>query len=79
MNDIKNLMANSLSTSPLFDMDTARARYNDNELDTREDFISSKIHTIIKERVKGKKAIVEEEIIDMINQELDDYLKENDL
>ena len=79
MNDIKNLMANSLSTSPLFDMDTARARDNDNNLDTREDFISSKIHNIIKERTKGKKAIVEEEIIDMINQELDDYLKEHDL
>ncbi|HFU74753.1 MAG TPA: hypothetical protein ENK66_00755 [Arcobacter sp.] len=79
MRNIKNLMANSLSTSPLFDMDTARARDNDNNLDTREDFISSKIHNIIKERTKGKKAIVEEEIIDMINQELDDYLKENDL
>ncbi len=79
MNDIKNLMANSLSTSPLFDMNTARARYNDNKLDTRDDFISSKIHNIIKERVKGKKEIVEEEIIDMINQELDEYLKENDL
>jgi len=79
MDSIKNLMANSLSTSPLFDMDTARARDNDNKLDTREDFISSKIHNIIKERTKGKKAIVEEEIIDMINQELDDYLKENNL
>jgi len=79
MHDIKNFMANSLSTSPLFDMDTARARNNDNNLDTREDFISSKIHNIIKERVKGKKAIVEDEIVDMINQELDDYLKENDL
>ncbi len=79
MNNIKNLMANSLSTSPLFDMDTARARYNDNKLDTREDFISSKIHTIIKERTQSKKAIIEDEIIDMINQELDDYLKENDL
>jgi len=54
MNDIKNLMANSLSTSPLFDMDTARARDNDNNLDTREDFISSKIHNIIKERIQGK-------------------------
>jgi predicted ATP-binding protein involved in virulence len=77
MHDIKNFMANSLSTSPLFDMDTARARNNDNNLDTREDFISSKIHNIIKERVKGKKAIVEDEIVDMINQELDNYLKEN--
>ena len=79
MRDIKNLMANNLSTSPLFDMTTARARNSDENIDTREDFISSKIHKIIKERVKGKKAIVEDEIEDIINQELDKFLKENNL
>jgi len=79
MNNIKNFMANNLTTSPLFDMDTARARNNDNNLDTREDFIASKIHKIIKKRVKGKKAIVEDDIEDMINQELDKFLKENNL
>ena len=79
MGSIKNLMANNLSTSPLFDMTTARARNSDENIDTRKDFISSKIHKIIKERVKGKKAIVEDDIEDMINQELDDFLKENNL
>ncbi|MFK5976017.1 MAG: AAA family ATPase [Sulfurovum sp.] len=79
MDNIKNLMANALVTSPLFDMDTARAKHHDNKLDTREDFISSKIHRIMKERLKGKKAIVEDDIMEMINQELDDYLKKNDL
>ena len=79
MSDIKNLMANNLSTSPLFDMTTARARNSDENLKTDEDFIYTKIHEIISERVKGKKAIVEDEIVEMINQELDDFLKENDL
>jgi hypothetical protein len=60
-------------------MTTARARNSDENIDTREDFISSKIHKIIKERVKGEKAITEDDIEDMINQELDNFLKENGL
>jgi len=79
ISSIKNLMANNLSTSPLFDMTTARARNSDDNIDTREDFISSKIHKIIKERVKGQNAITEDDIEDMINQELDNFLKENGL
>ncbi len=78
IDSIKNFMANTLNTSPLFDMETARARNSDGNLDTREDYISAKIYNIIKERVKGKKAIVEEDIEEMINQELDSFLKEND-
>ncbi len=79
MSSIKNLMANNLSTSPLFDMTTARARNSDENLKTDDDFIYTKIHEIIAKRVKGKKAIVEDEIVEMINQELDDFLKENGL
>ncbi len=79
IDSIKNFMANTLNTSLLFDMNTARARNSDGNLDTREDYISAKIHNIIKERVKGKKAIVEGDIEEMINQELDSFLKENDL
>jgi len=79
MDSIKNLMANNLSTSPLFDMETARARNSDDNIDTREDYISSKIYKIIKERVKGKKAIIEDDIEKMINEELDKFLKDNDL
>ncbi len=76
---IKNLMANNLSTSPLFDMDTARARNSDKKLKTSEDFIYTQIHEIVSAQVKGKKAIIEDEIVDLINKELDDYLKEQDL
>ncbi len=79
INSIKNFMANTLNTSPLFDMETARARNSDGNLDTREDYISAKIHNIIKEKVKDKKVIVEEDIDEMINQELNSFLKENDL
>jgi len=76
---IKNLMANNLSTSPLFDMTTARARNSDENFDTSDDFIYTKIHQAIAQRVKGKKSIVEEDIENMINEELDNILKENDL
>jgi len=79
MDNIKNLMANNLSTSPLFDMETARARNSDDKLKTDEDFIYTKIHEIVSEQMKGKKAIIEDEIVDLINKELDDYLKEHDL
>jgi predicted ATPase len=79
MESIKNLMANTLTTSPLFDMDTARARNSDNRLETDEDFIYTKIHQIVSEQVKGKKAIIEDEIVELINKELDDYIKEQGL
>ena len=79
MDSIKNLMANNLSTSPLFDMTTARARNSDDKLETDEDYIYTKIHQIVAEQVKGKKAIIEDDIVDLINKELDDYIKEQGL
>jgi len=79
MNSIKNLMANNLSTSPLFDMTTARARHSDENLKTDEDFIYTKIHEIVSKQMKGKKAIIEDEIVESINKELDDYIKEQGL
>ncbi len=75
---IKNLMANNLSTSPLFDMTTARARNSDENIDTSDDFLYTKIHQAIAKRVGGKSAMVEEEIVSMIEQELDTFLHEND-
>lgn len=79
MSNIKNLMANNLSTSPLFDMTTARARNSDENLKTDEDFIYTKIHEIIAEQMRGKKAIIEDEIVEAINKELEDYIKEQGL
>jgi len=78
MESIKNLMANNLSTSLLFDMTTARARYSDENIDTSDDFLSTKIHQAIAKRVEGKTAMVEEDLVSMIEQELDKFLHEND-
>lgn len=75
---IKNLMANNLSTSPLFDMPTARARNSDENIDTSDDFLYTKIHQAIAKRVGGKTAMVEDDIVSMIEQELDTFLQEND-
>jgi predicted ATPase len=79
ISSIKNLMANALSTSPLFDMDTARARYSDDNIDTSEDYLYHKIHRAIAQSVKGKPAIVEEDIVEMIEEELALFEKENGL
>lgn len=79
ISSIKNLMANSLSTSPLFDMNTARARYSDDNIDTSEDYLYHKIHKAIAKSIKGKPAIVEEDIIKMIEDELALFEKENGL
>lgn len=79
ISSIKNLMANNLSTSPLFDMTTARARNSDEKLKTDDDFIYTKIHEIVSEELKGNKAIIEDEIVELINKELDDYIKEQGL
>ena len=79
IDNIRNFMANTLTTSPLFDMDTARARNSDIDIDTSEDYIYSKIHESIAKRVKGKNAIIEDDIVEIIDQELDLFLKENNL
>ena len=79
MDNIKNLMSNNLSTSPLFDMNTARARNNDNKPATDEDYIYTKIHQVVSKQMKNKKAIIEDEIVDLIDKELEDYLKEQGL
>jgi len=76
MNTIKNLMANNLSTSPLFNLNTARARNNDGDIDTSEDFLYTKIHQAIAEKVKDKKTVIEDDIMKLINEELSSLDKE---
>jgi len=77
--NIKNFMANTLSTSPLFDMATARARNSDMDIDTSDDYLYNKIHKSISKRVQDKKVIVEHDMDKMIDEELDKFLEENDL
>lgn len=70
LQSIQNHMANTLSTSPLFGMDTARARNNSDKIDTSDDYLYSKIHQKIALKVKNKKAILEDDILEMIEKEL---------
>jgi len=79
MDNIKNLMANVLVTSPLFDMDTARARNSDENIETDEDFIWTKIHQNVAKRVQGKKVIIEDDIVAMVDEEIEAFLEENGL
>jgi len=79
MDNIENLMANNLSTSPLFDMTTARARNSDENIETDEDFIWTKIHQNVAKRVQGKKAIIEDDIVAMVDEEIEAFLEENGL
>ncbi len=56
--DINNMLANSILTSPLFDMETARMRvYNENEseIDTSTNYWYSQIEKIIKQEKKERK------------------------
>lgn len=77
MDNIKNLMANNLSTSPLFNLSTARARNSDENIDTSEDYLYTKIHQSISEKIKNKKTIIEDDIMRMINEELALFDKDN--
>lgn len=69
VDDIKNLMANSVSTSPLFNLDDARARNSDENIDTSDDFLYSKIHKEIA-KYNRDKGITEDNILDMIGETL---------
>jgi len=75
VDNIKNLMANSVTTSPLFNLENARARYSDENIDTSDDFLYSKIHKRIAEHNR-KKGITEKDIFEMIGKTLQDLIKE---
>jgi len=77
VDNIKNLMANSVSTSPLFNLPDAWARNNDNNIDTSDDFLYSKIHKQIAEYNRDKKSITEEDIFKMIGETLRELTKDD--
>ena len=76
MDNIKNLMANGVITSPLFNLDNAQAKYNDGDVDTSDDFLYSKIHKQIAQHNR-KKGIREEDIFKMIGDALEELTKDN--
>lgn len=75
LNKIAGWMSNILLTSPLFDMESARsaATKGPEEVDTSNDYLSSKIHAEIRERIKGRKDVTDQEILDLIKGALDRY------
>ncbi len=72
--DINNLLANSILTSPLFDLESARMRAFDEtkkELDTNTNYWNSRIEKIIKEertkrKKEGKQYFTEQEIDEIV-------------
>ena len=73
LNSIKNQMANTILTSPLFDLEQARAFNNDDNVDTSDDFLYSIIHREIAKRIKQHKGISEDQILDMVIEELNNF------
>lgn len=69
LRNIKNQMANTILTSPLFGLGQASARHGD--VDTSDDYYYSVIHKEISRRVKSDRGITEDEILKMVLGELD--------
>jgi len=76
VDNIKNLMANSVTTSPLFNLDDAKARYSDEDVDTSDDFLYSKIHKQIAQHNRDK-GITEKDIFKMIGETLKELIKDD--
>ena len=76
VDNIKNLMANSVATSPLFNLENARARYSDENIDTSDDFLYSKIHKQIAQHNRDK-GITEQDIFKMIGERLRELTKDD--
>ena len=74
VDNIKNLMANSVATSPLFNLDDAKARYSDEDIDTSDDFLYSKIHKQVAQHNRDK-GITEKDIFKMIGETLKELTK----
>lgn len=70
---ISNLTANSIITSPLFDLDDAvPASYEKEkeELETGDSFLSVKIHQAISKKIVEMTNVTEDKISDLISEEL---------
>ncbi|MEN0049313.1 MAG: AAA family ATPase [Bacteroidota bacterium] len=81
--ELSNLMANSIVTSPLFDLEDARMNSFDEskqELDTSDDYYYTKIHKAMEEkankvREEGKGYISKQLLNDMLDEAFEDYKK----
>jgi predicted ATP-binding protein involved in virulence len=82
LDSVSNLTANTILTSPLFGLDSAISQAHDRQngdLVTEDDYLSSKVHQAVSEKLKGRLGVTsEDEIMGMIRAELD-KLEEEDL
>ena len=62
---------NSLISSPLFDLETIASRDFDNKNISSDDYIYSKIHKVVAQKIKSDININEDEILKLIDEELD--------
>lgn len=79
LESVKNQMANTVLTSPLFDLEQASAAGSDpDKVDTSDGFVYSLIHREIARRIRETKGVTESDILDMVIEELDRYESEHD-
>lgn len=70
--DISDLMLNSLVTSPLFNLPSARPKSFDNQNDiSDDDYVYRRIHQVIQSKLQDKPDLVDDEVIKMIEAELE--------
>lgn len=70
--DISDLMLNSLVTSPLFNLPTARPKGFDESNDlSDDDYIYRRIHQLIQQKLQTMPNLVDEDVIKMIEAELE--------
>jgi len=70
--DISDLMLNSLVTSPLFNLPTARPKGFDDSNDlSSDDYIYRRIHQLIQEKLQKMPDLVDEDVMKMIEAELE--------
>lgn len=78
---ISYLMANGIITAPfLFDMETAESAAFDEEKDdlaTDDDYIVNRVHEAIRIRLEKELGATPQRIMDLINEELDNFEAEN--
>lgn len=74
--DLNHMMLNTLVTSSLFGLTNARLSHNNEESDTSDDYLTSRIYAVAKERIDKRKkegiSILSEEEIDSIINEIFD-------
>jgi len=71
--NIKNMMANLVVTSPLFNGESARpVESNDDNVDTSDDYLYSIIRQQIAKRIKANKGITEQEVWDLVSAALNE-------